>query len=72
MLGFLKATGRVGAIIALVLLVVTLLKQLVALVGTLLFVLKLGIFLGFAALFVVVVLAMLRARQQRRREVEEL
>ena len=72
MLGFLKIAGRMGAIIALVMLVVTLLKQLVALFGTLLFLIKLGIFLGFASLVAMVVLAMLRARRDRRREMDEL
>ena len=72
MLGVLKTAGRLGAIIALIMLVVTLLKQLVALFGTLLFLIKLGIIFGFAALVVMVVLAMLRARRERRREMDEL
>ncbi len=72
MLGFLKVFGRLGAVIALIMLIVTLLRQLVALFGTLLFVIKLGIVVAFISLILLVVLTIVRARAQRRREMDEL
>lgn len=72
MYAFLKIAGRLGAIIALITLLVTLLRQLVALVGTVLFLIKFGIIALFAGLVLIVIFSTLRARERRRREVEEL
>ncbi len=72
MLGFLKIFGRLGAIVTLIMLIVTLLKQLVALVGALLFVIKMATIVAFAGLILVMVLAFLRGRERRRRDMEEL
>ena len=72
MLGVLKATGRWGGIAAIILLVITLLKQLIALVGFLTFFLKAIIVFAFVALVLVMVVLLFRTRGQRRREAEEL
>ncbi len=66
--GILKAFGGLGAIVALILLVVALLKQLIALVGFLLAALKIGIVVVFIALLVMIGLAIFRDRSRRRRE----
>jgi membrane protein implicated in regulation of membrane protease activity len=71
MYAFLKVAGRLGAIIALITLVVTLLRQLIALVGTVLFLIKFGIIALFAGLVLIVIFSTLRARQRRRRDEEE-
>ena len=72
MIGFLKIFGRLGSIIALILLVVALLKQLVFMFGILLGLIKIGIILGFVALIVLIALAIFRDRSRRRREAEEI
>jgi hypothetical protein len=72
MIGFLKIFGRLGSIIALILLVVALLKQLVFMFGILLGLIKIGIILAFVALVVLIALAIFRDRSRRRREAEEI
>jgi len=72
MIGFLKIFGRLGSIIALILLVVALLKQLVFMFGILLGLIKIAIILGFVALIVLIALAIFRDRSRRRREAEEI
>ena len=72
MIGFLKIFGRLGSIIALILLVVALLKQLVFMFGILLGLIKIGIILAFVALIVLIALAIFRDRSRRRREAEEI
>lgn len=64
--------GRLGAIIALVMLVVGLIKQLIALIGSLIFAIKFGVVVLFATMLILVFLSMLRGRRERKREVEEL
>jgi ATP/ADP translocase len=64
----LKFGGGLGAIVALILLVVALLKQLIALVGFLLAAVKIGIVVIFIALLVMIGLAIFRDRSRRRRE----
>lgn len=71
MYAFLKVAGRLAAIIALITLLVTLLRQLIALVGTVLFLIKFGIIALFAGLVLIVIFSTLRARQRQRREEEE-
>jgi hypothetical protein len=72
MLGFVKIFGRLGSIIALILLIVALLKQLVALVGFLIVAIKVLVVVIFIALIVLIGLAIYRDRCRRRREVEEI
>ena len=66
--GVLKAFGGLGAIVALILVVIALLKQLILLVGWLLAAIKIGIIVVFIALLVMIVLAIFRDRCRKRRE----
>lgn len=70
MLAFLKTFGRLGGIVTLILLAITLLRQLISLVSFLIAAIKIGVVVAFAGLFLVVALAFVRGR--RRREAEEL
>jgi hypothetical protein len=72
MLGIVKVFGRLGGLIALILLIVALLRQLIALVGFLLVLIKFAIVAIFVALLVLIVLAIWRDRSRKRREVETL
>jgi len=56
--------------VALILVVIALLKQLILLVGFLLTAIKVAIIVVFVALLVMIVLAILRDRSRKRREVE--
>lgn len=69
-MAILAAFGRGTAVIALILLVVTLLKQLIAMVGLLLGLVKFAIILGFIGLLVMIALAIFRDRARRKREAE--
>ena len=64
--GALKAFGGLGAIVALILVVVALLKQLILLVGFLLTALKIAIVVIFVAVLVMIALAIWRDRSRRR------
>ena len=64
----LKAYGGLGAIIALILIVIALLKKIILLVGFLLTAIKVGIVVVFIALMVLIVLAIFRDRARRRRD----
>jgi hypothetical protein len=68
--GILKAAGGLGAIVALILVVRGLLKQLILLVGFLLTAIKIAIIVVFVALLVMIVLAILRDRSRKRRETQ--
>jgi len=68
MLGMLKVFGRLGGVLALILLIVALLKQLVALVGFLIVAIKVGVVVIFIALIVLIGLAIWRERCNRRRD----
>jgi uncharacterized membrane protein len=72
MSAFLKTFGRWGGILTIILLVITLLRQLIALVSFLLAAIKIGIIIVFVGLMLLIVLSILRSRGQRRREAEEL
>ena len=72
MSAILMAAGRWGGIAALIALLIVLVKQLIAFVGFLMFAIKIAIVLAFIALMLVIVITMLRARGQRRREAEDL
>ena len=68
MSAFLWTASRWGGILTIIVLVITLLRQLIKLVGVLLFAIKAGLIIAFVAVMLLIVLAMLRTRQQRRRE----
>ena len=63
-----KAYGGLGAIVALILVVIALLKQLILLVGWLLAAIKIGIIVVFVALLIMILLAIFRDRCRKRRE----
>ena len=72
MSAFITAAGRLGGIMAIILLVITLLKQLIALVSFIMVAIKIMIVIAFVALMLIVVMLMMRGRSQRRREAEEI
>jgi predicted membrane protein len=72
MASFLATSGRWGGIVTIIILMIALLKQLIAFVGFLMFAIKVAILLAFIGLFLLIVLAILRGRSQRRRESEDL
>jgi hypothetical protein len=67
----LAAFGRGGAVLALILLIVALLKQLIVLVGVLLAVIKFAIVVVFIAMIVMIGLAIFWDRSRRKREAKE-
>lgn len=71
MSAFLKTAGRWGGILTIILLVITLLRQLISLVSFLFVAIKIIIVLAFVGLMLVIVLAMLRGRSRRRRDEAE-
>jgi uncharacterized membrane protein len=72
MCGLLRTAGKWGGIVTIILLVITLLKQLIALVSFLMFAIKIALVIAFVGLMLLIVLTMLRTRTRRRREAEEL
>ncbi|HEX8558751.1 MAG TPA: hypothetical protein VF668_11630 [Pyrinomonadaceae bacterium] len=72
MSGFLMAAGRLGSIAALIALLLVLVKQLITLVGFLMFALKVAIVIAFIGLMLLIVITFLSARNRRRREAEEI
>lgn len=72
MLPILKTFGRLGGVVALIFLVIALLRQLILLVSVLLTVVKIAIIVAFVGLLVMIVLAILRDRARRKREINEL
>jgi predicted membrane protein len=72
MASFLATSGRWGGILTLIILLIALLKQLIAFVGFLMFAIKVAILLAFIGLFLLIVIAILRGRSQRRRESADL
>ncbi len=72
MLAFIKTFGRWGGILTMILLVITLLRQLIALVGFLLFAIKMTVVVAFVGLLLLIVFAMLRGRTRRRRDLEDI
>lgn len=67
---FVKAFG-LGSIVAAVLLIVALLKQLIVMFGFLLALVKFAIIMAFVLLIVMIALAIWRDRSRRRREESE-
>lgn len=72
MSAFLFTAGKWGGIVTIIALVIMLLKQLIALIGFLMFAIKLALIIGFVGLFLLIALSMLRGRGRRRREVEDI
>ncbi len=70
-MSILAALGRGGAVIALILLVVALLKQLIMLVGFLLALVKFAIIIAFVALIAMIGLAIWRSRSREKAEMNE-
>ncbi|HEY0081850.1 MAG TPA: hypothetical protein VGB61_03600 [Pyrinomonadaceae bacterium] len=68
MTALLATFGRWGGILTLITLLIVLVKQLIAFFAFLMVVLKIGIIVAFVGVFLLIVLTMLRARGQRRRE----
>ena len=68
MTALLATFGRWGGILTLIALLIVLVKQLIAFFAFLMVVLKIGIIVAFVGVFLLIVLTMLRARGQRRRE----
>ena len=66
--GVVKAFGGLGAIVALIFVIIALLKQLILLVGFLLTALKVAIVVIFIAVLVMIALAIFRDRSRRKRE----
>ena len=68
---FVKALG-LGSIVAAILLIVALLKQLVVMFGFLLALVKFGIIMAFVLVLVMIVVAIWTDRSRRRREEQDL
>ena len=66
--GVVKAFGGLGAIVALIFVIIALLKQLILLVGFLLTALKVAIVVIFIAVLGMIALAIFRDRSRRKRE----
>jgi uncharacterized membrane protein len=67
-----RAASGWGLIITILILVATLLKQIIAFISFLMAAIKIGIVVLFVALFLLIVLAMLRGRRSRKREAEDI
>ena len=70
-MAILAAIGRGGAVLALILLIVALLKQLIVLVGFLLALIKFAIVVAFVAIMVMIALAIWRSRAREKQEMNE-
>jgi hypothetical protein len=70
MSAFLKTAGRWGGVLTIILLVITLLRQLIAFVSFLFVAIKLIIVIAFIGLILLIAIAMLRGRSRRRDEAE--
>ena len=69
---FIKATGIIGTILALVVVVIAFVKQLIAFIGFLTFAIKAVIVLGFVALFLGVGIVVLRSWSNSKRQKEKV
>ena len=70
-MAILYAFARGGAVVGLILLAVTLLKQLIVMVGFLLALVKFAIVVAFIVMIVMIALAIFRDRSNRKREAED-
>jgi hypothetical protein len=71
-MAILYALGRGGAVIALILLVVALLKQLIVMVGFLLALVKFAIIIAFLAVLIMIGLAIFRDHSRRKHEAQDI
>jgi hypothetical protein len=72
MSSLLVTAGKWGGILTLIALLIALVKQLITLVGFIMFFLKAALVIAFVGLMLLIVVTMLRTRSRRRREAEEL
>jgi hypothetical protein len=72
MLAFVKIAGRLGGLIALIVMLVTLIRQLIALVSFLLVAIKFAVVAFFVGIVLLIALAIFRDRARKRREAEEV
>jgi uncharacterized membrane protein len=72
MSAFIKTAGRWGGILMIIALVITLLRQLISLVGFLLIAVKAIVVMAFIGLILLMIILVLRGRSQRRREAEDI
>ena len=70
-MAILAALGRGGAVLALIVLIVALLKQLIIMVGFLLALVKFAIIVAFVGIMVMIVLAIWRSRARDKEEMNE-
>jgi hypothetical protein len=69
---FMRTASGWGAILTILVLVITLLRQLISLVTFLITALKVGIVVVFVGLMLLIVLAIFRGRSRRRKEAEDI
>jgi uncharacterized membrane protein len=69
---FLKTAGRWGGVLTIIVLVITLLRQLISLVGFLLVAFKAIIIMGFVGLILLMIILVMRGRSRSRREAEDM
>lgn len=72
MSSLLVTAGKWGGILTLIALLIALVKQLITLVGFIMFFLKAALVIAFVGLMLLILVTMLRTRSRRRREAEEL
>jgi uncharacterized membrane protein len=72
MSSLLVTAGKWGGILTLIALLIALVKQLITLVGFIMFFLKAALVIAFVGLMLLIVVTMLRTRSRRRREAEEI
>jgi uncharacterized membrane protein len=72
MSAFIKTAGRWGGILMIIALIITLLRQLISLVGFLLIAVKAIVVMAFIGLILLMIILVLRGRSQRRREAEDI
>lgn len=69
---FLKTAGRWGGVLTIIVLVITLLRQLISLVGFLLVAFKAIIIMAFVGLILLMIILVMRGRSRNRREAEDM
>ena len=67
---FLRASGLIGALLTIVVLVIALLKQLIAFVGFLMFAIKAGLVILFIGLLVMIAVMFFSTKKKHKRERE--
>ena len=72
MSAFIKTAGRWGGVLTIIVLMITLLRQLISFVGFLLVAVKAAIVIAFIGLILLMIILVMRGRSQRRREAEDI